>query len=75
MLSYLPLAHIFQRVAEFAFIGVGGSIGYYSGVGFSFLLAVLRGVASSAHPETQHSNLPLFVNETRTLAEPPHPAG
>ena len=32
LLSYLPLAHIFERVAEFAFIGVGGSIGYYSGV-------------------------------------------
>ena len=31
-LSYLPLAHIFERVAEFGVLLSGGSIGYFSGV-------------------------------------------
>lgn len=30
-LSYLPLAHIFDRVAEETFLGLGGSIGYWQG--------------------------------------------
>lgn len=31
MLSYLPLAHIFDRVAEEMFLYLGGSIGYWQG--------------------------------------------
>ncbi|EFC45835.1 predicted protein [Naegleria gruberi] len=31
VISYLPLAHILERVAEMAFIQVGGSIGYWRG--------------------------------------------
>ena len=31
MLSYLPLAHIFDRVAEELFLWVGGRIGYFQG--------------------------------------------
>eukprot|EP00892_Ulva_mutabilis_P009732 jgi/Ulvmu1/7130/UM034_0036.1 len=31
MLSYLPLAHIFDRVMEEAFLGMGGSVGYWRG--------------------------------------------
>jgi long-chain acyl-CoA synthetase len=30
-LSYLPLAHIFDRVAEETFLALGGSIGYWQG--------------------------------------------
>lgn len=30
-LSYLPLAHVFGRVAEEAFVALGGSIGYWQG--------------------------------------------
>jgi AMP-binding enzyme len=30
-LSYLPLAHIFDRVAEETFLSLGGSIGYWQG--------------------------------------------
>lgn len=30
-LSYLPLAHIFDRVAEETFMSLGGSIGYWQG--------------------------------------------
>lgn len=30
-LSYLPLAHIFDRVAEEAFLCIGGRIGYWQG--------------------------------------------
>lgn len=33
MLSYLPLAHIFDRVAEELFLNVGGCIGYFQGGG------------------------------------------
>jgi long-chain acyl-CoA synthetase len=33
MLSYLPLAHIFDRVAEELFLNVGGRIGYFQGQG------------------------------------------
>lgn len=31
-LSYLPLAHIFDRVVEELFISIGASIGYWRGV-------------------------------------------
>ena len=31
MLSYLPLAHIFEQQAEAMMLGAGGKIGYYSG--------------------------------------------
>lgn len=31
MLSYLPLAHVFDRVMEEAFLGMGGAIGYWRG--------------------------------------------
>lgn len=31
MLSYLPLAHIFDRTAEESFIAFGGKIGYWQG--------------------------------------------
>mmetsp|Transcript_8834 Transcript_8834/g.26560 ORF Transcript_8834/g.26560 Transcript_8834/m.26560 type:complete len:673 (+) Transcript_8834:43-2061(+) len=31
MLSYLPLAHIFEQQSEMLFLSVGGSIGYYQG--------------------------------------------
>ncbi|KAG2377360.1 hypothetical protein C9374_009271 [Naegleria lovaniensis] len=31
VVSYLPLAHILERVAEMAFLQVGGSIGYWRG--------------------------------------------
>lgn len=30
--SFLPLAHIFDRVAEEVFVFVGGSIGFWQGV-------------------------------------------
>jgi long-chain acyl-CoA synthetase len=32
MISYLPLAHIFDRTAEEMFLRLGGSIGYWQGV-------------------------------------------
>ncbi|KAG8955262.1 hypothetical protein FRC03_011236 [Tulasnella sp. 419] len=31
MISYLPLAHIYERVAEIVVYAIGGRIGYYSG--------------------------------------------
>lgn len=32
--SFLPLAHIFDRVAEELFVYSGASIGFWQGVGF-----------------------------------------
>ncbi|EPQ58395.1 acetyl-CoA synthetase-like protein [Gloeophyllum trabeum ATCC 11539] len=31
LLSYLPLAHIYERIAELLIISIGGSVGYFSG--------------------------------------------
>jgi long-chain acyl-CoA synthetase len=36
MISYLPLAHIYERVVELGTLAVGQAVGYYSGVKFLF---------------------------------------
>lgn len=51
-LSFLPLAHILERIAEFAVIARGGSIGFYSGDPKKILddLIVLRPTLFAAVP-------------------------
>jgi len=67
MLSYLPLAHIFDRVAEELMLNVGGRVGYFQGEKKMFFWSFSSFLVSFS---TSFSPLSLSLSHTHTPATP-----